>query len=108
MVWPGAASYISARWAMRGFSDALRAELKPHGVHVILVAFAKVASEYWAHNPGSEKNIPERQSMIPVLSPETAAKQIVSGIEQDKQQVIEPWRLRLILALSRIFPGMVK
>jgi short-subunit dehydrogenase len=108
MVWPGATSYIAARWAMRGFSDALRAELKPHGVGVMLVALAKVTSDYWAHNPGSEKNIPDRQSMIPELSPETAAKHIVNGIENDKRQVIEPWQLRFILALLRFFPGMVK
>lgn len=108
MAWPGAASYIAARWAMRGFNDALRAELKPHGIGVILVAFAKVTSDYWTHNPGSEQNIPERQSMIPVLTPEVVAKHIVTGIEHDKQQVIEPWQLRFILALSKFFPGMVK
>jgi len=108
MVWPGATSYIAARWAMRGFNDALRAELKPHGIRVMLVAFAKVTSEYWAHNPGSERNIPDRQSMIPVLSPETVAQYIIAGIERDKQQVIEPWQLRFIVFLCRFFPGMVK
>ncbi len=108
MVWPGAAGYIAARWAMRGFNDSLRMELKPYGITVMLAAFAKVASEYWKHNPGSEEKIPERQSMIPELSPEIAAKHIVAGIEKDKRQVIEPWQLRLVLALSRLFPGMVK
>ncbi len=108
MVWPGAASYIAARWAMRGFTDALRSELTPHGVKVMLVAFAKVTSDYWKHNPGSEANIPTRQSMIPELSPEAAARHIIAGIDQDKQQVIEPRQLRFILGLSKLFPGMVK
>ncbi len=104
MVWPGATSYIAARWAMRGFSNALQAELKPHGVGVVLVAFAKVTSDYWTHNLGSEQKIPERQSMIPILSPETVAKHIIAGIENGKQRVIEPWQLRWIIALSNSFP----
>nr|VFJ42609.1 MAG: Short-chain dehydrogenase [Candidatus Kentron sp. DK] len=108
MVWPGAAAYIAVRWAMRGFTDALRTELSSHGIKVMLVAFAKVTSDYWKNNPGSEQNIPERQSMIPVLSPQDAATHIIRGIEQDKEQVIEPWQLRSIITLARFFPGMVK
>jgi short-subunit dehydrogenase len=108
MVWPGAIGYIAARWAMRGFNDALRVELNPHEISVMLVAFAKVTSSFWEHNPGSEKNIPKRQSMIPELTPEDAAKHIVTGIERDKQCVIEPWQLRSIVTMARFFPGMVK
>ncbi len=107
MVWPGASSYIAARWAMRGFNDALRAELRPHGITVMLVAFAKVTSDYWAHNPGSEDNIPMRQSMIPILAPEEVATHIVTGIERGKRCVIEPWQLRSLITLSKFFPGIV-
>lgn len=108
MVWPGATAYIAARWAIRGFNDALKAELSPQGIKVMLVAFAKVISDYWRNNPGSEQNIPERQSMIPELSPQDAAKYIITGIEQDKKQVIEPWQLRSIITLAKFFPGIVK
>jgi len=108
MVWPGAIGYIAARWAMRGFNDALRAELNPHGITVMLVAFAKVSSEYWENNPGSEANVPKRQSVIPQLSPEQAAKYIVTGIERDKQTIMEPWQLRSIVAMAKFFPKMVK
>lgn len=108
MAWPGAAAYIAARWAVRGFTEALRAELRPHGVRVVLVAFAKVASEYWAHNPGSEERLPERQSLIPVLSSEEAARHIVAGVEGGKERVMEPWQLRAVVALARLLPGIVK
>lgn len=108
MAWPGATAYIAARCAIRGFNEALRTELEPHGIKVMLVAFAKVTSDYWKNNPGSEQNIPERQSMIPVLSPQDAAMHIITGIERDKEQVIAPWQLRSIIALARFFPRMVK
>lgn len=108
MAWPGAAAYIAARWAVRGFTEALRPELRPHGVRVVLVAFAKVASAYWAHNPGSEERLPERQALIPVLSSEEAARHVVAGIEGGKERVMEPWQLRAVVALARLFPGIVK
>lgn len=108
MAWPGAAAYIAARWAVRGFTEALRTELRPHGVRVVLVAFAKVTSEYWAHNPGSEERLPERQSLIPVLSSEEAARHVVAGIEGGRERVMEPWQLRAIVALARLFPGIVR
>jgi len=108
MVWPGAAAYTAARWAMRGFTDALRTELNPHGIKVMLVAFAKVTSGYWENNPRSEQKIPKRQWMIPVLSPQEAAGHIVIGIERGKRQVIKPWQLRFILPWANAFPGMVR
>ncbi|MDH3240168.1 MAG: SDR family NAD(P)-dependent oxidoreductase [Alphaproteobacteria bacterium] len=105
LAWPGAAAYIAARRAMAGFNDALRVELRPHGIAVMLAAFAKVATEYWQNNPGSEKNLPAGQALIPELTPDDAARFIVAGIEKGKSRVIEPRRLRMILALARLFPG---
>ena len=60
LVWPGAAGYTAARWAMRGFTEALRTELEGSGVRTQLIAFAKVKSEYWEHNPGSEERVPKK------------------------------------------------
>ena len=33
-VWPGATGYIAARWALRGFTEALRADLHGSGIEV--------------------------------------------------------------------------
>jgi short-subunit dehydrogenase len=46
--------------------------------------------------------------VIPQLSPEQAAKYIVTGIERDKQTIMEPWQLRSIVAMAKFFPKMVK
>ena len=58
LVWPNAAGYVSARWAMRGFNEALRAELYGTRIGVGLVAFAQVSSSFWEHNPGSWERLP--------------------------------------------------
>jgi uncharacterized protein len=51
LVWPSAAAYISARWAMRGFNEALRAELYGSRIGVSLVGFAQVSSSFWNTTP---------------------------------------------------------
>ena len=47
IVWPGAVAYTAGRWAMRGFTEALRADLSGTGVRTMLATFAAVSSPYW-------------------------------------------------------------
>ena len=58
MPWAGATAYTAARWAMRGLTEALRADLHDTPVRVMLATFAKVASPYWQHNPGAARARP--------------------------------------------------
>src|SRR6516225_10319348 len=57
-VWPGATAYIAARWAIRGLTQALRADLHGCRVGVTLYESAKIESTYWARNSGNLKRIP--------------------------------------------------
>ncbi len=106
MAWPGATAYTSARWAMRGFHEALRADLSGTRIRSMLVTFAKVQSPYWEHNLGSEARVPRAQSIIPTLSVGQAASAIVAGIKGDKDAVVEPFMLRVVLGLNDLFPSM--
>jgi short-subunit dehydrogenase len=106
MAWPGATAYTSARWAMRGFHEALRADLAGSGVHTTLVTFAKVRSSYWEHNLGSETRVPRAQAIIPTLSAAQAAAAIIDGVKRDKAFVVEPLMLRVVLGLNYLFPSV--
>ena len=108
LAWPGATAYTAARWAMRGFTEALRADLAGSGVEVTLATFAKVASEYWSHNAGSEARVPPAQSMMRVLTPEEAARAIADGIERGREYVAEPAALRWVLLTNRLFPSATR
>ena len=108
LVWPGATAYIAARWAMHGFTEALRADFSGTGIRVMLASFAKVASSYWENNPGSEKRLPKAQALMRVLTPEEAAAAIVKGIRRNKCEVIAPFMLRVIFILNRFFPSVTR
>jgi len=105
LVWPGAAAYTASRWAVRGLFEAVRAETTGTGVKAAMVTFAKVQSDYWANNPGSEERLPKAQAAIPVLSVAQAATAILQGLESDRERIVEPFMLRLVLSWAHWFPG---
>jgi uncharacterized protein len=105
--WAGATAYSVARWAMRGLSEALAADLDGTGVDVSLVAPGKVASEYFEHNPGSEERIPGIARVYRTLAPEEAAKAVIFAIEGRRRLVVRPRLLQLTVWWSRHFPWMV-
>ncbi len=106
--WPGATCYTAARWAMRGFSEALASDLSHTGVRTTLALFAKVSSPYWRHNPGSESRVPKAQKMIRVITPVEAAKAVLRGVRRDRRRVVHPWSLKFVLFQARLFPGTTR
>ena len=107
-VWPGAAAYTAARWAVRGFSEALRADLAGTGIGITLVETGAVASSYWDNNPGSRERLPGVSRLIPTLSPDEAAHAIVRGIERNRRLVVAPALMRVIYLQHAVFPGLVQ
>lgn len=101
---PGATAYTSARWAMRGFTHALAADLARTGITVSLAYFAKVQSEYWENNPGSEEMVPRAAALIPTLSPAQAASHLLAGIRSERTVIRGPFMLKLMVALVQVAP----
>ena len=107
-VWPGATAYIAARWAVRGFSEALRADLDGTGIGVTLYESGVVTSHYWEHNPGSRERVPKMGKLVPEVTPEQAANAIVDGVERNKRHVVIPFMMRLTLWNHALFPWAVQ
>jgi short-subunit dehydrogenase len=104
---PGATTYTAARWAMRGFSEALRADLHNTGIRVMLVAPGKVNSPYFENNPNTENRIPKAATfklLYPTLTPNQVASAIVKGILKNKREIIIPFFMKLTVWFARIFP----
>jgi short-subunit dehydrogenase len=108
MVWPGAAAYTAGRWAMRGFAEALRADLHATRIRTLLVTFAQVRSAYWENDPGSESRVPKAQAMIPALTPDQAAHAILTGLRRNQREVIAPFMLRVLVVLNDLFPHVTR
>jgi short-subunit dehydrogenase len=107
-VWPGATTYLAARWAVRGFTEALRADLDGTGIGVTLYESGGVTSPYWKHNPGSYERVPKMGKLIPEVTPEQAANAIVRGVERNKRLIVIPFMMKLTYWLHAVFPGLVQ
>ena len=103
--WPGATGYAAARWALRGFTDALRQDLAGTGVGVMHFLPGKTRSAYFEHNPGSEERIPLVSKLIPTLTSEEVAAALVGGVLRDARDVVVPFMLRLFQLFERLSPG---
>jgi short-subunit dehydrogenase len=106
--WPGATGYAAARWALRGFTEALRQDLAGTGVGVMHFVPGKTSSAYFEHNVGSEERIPLVSKLIPTLTPEQAAAALVGGVRRDAREVVVPFMLRLFWTFERPFPGLTR
>jgi short-subunit dehydrogenase len=107
-VWPGATAYLAARWAVRGFTEALRADLAGTGIRVSLYESGVVQSPYWEQNPGSRERVPKMGRLVPELTAEAAARAIIRGIEREQKLIVTPLMMRLTYWQHAVFPGVVQ
>jgi uncharacterized protein len=106
-VWPGATAYLAARWAVRGFTEALRADLHDTGVGVTLCEAGIVKSSYWEHNPGSQEREPKLGKLVPPLAPEQVGQAIVKGVERNKRLIVIPFMMKLTYLFPRVIQWLM-
>jgi short-subunit dehydrogenase len=107
-VWPGATAYLAARWAVRGFTEALRADLYSTGIGVTLYESGVVKSPYWEHNPGSQERVPKMGLLVPALTPEQVGAAIVRGVEGNKRLVVIPFMMQMTYWQHAVVPWLVQ
>jgi short-subunit dehydrogenase len=109
IVWPGATAYVAARWAMRGFTEALRADLRGTGIAVTFFESGVVETPYWQHNPGSRERVPGIGTfLLRTLTPEEVGEAVVNGIRTRRRLIVLPFMLRVIYALHAVCPWLVR
>lgn len=96
---PYGSTYASSKWAVIGFSDSIRLELKERGlgrVHVTTVCPSYIAT-------GMFEGV-KPPLLIPWLTPEGITQSIFRAIEDNRAFVKEPYLIRWIDLLKGIFP----
>jgi uncharacterized protein len=102
--WQGATGYAVARWAMRGFSEVLRADLHGTAIRVTTMVPGFVDSPYLERNQGGGERIPRISKIFRTLTPEDVATAMVRGVERNRRTVIIPPLLAWVVWLHRLFP----
>lgn len=108
---PGQTAYVASKFAVRGFSESLRNELKGTSVGVTVVHPGGVATSIAenARTPGdvsSEEVARQRAAFRKMLRlpPEIAGETIVQGVERRKARVLVGSDAKLLAAIERVAP----
>ena len=105
---PMRTTYSASKHAVQGFFESLRAELKPHHVHVTVIspgrirtevsqnALAKDGHPHGQMDPGQNKGMP----------PEICAQRIIKGIQRGKKDLLVGRKELLMVFIRKYFPGL--
>lgn len=104
---PGSVAYSAARWAMRGLSNALAADLYRTEIQVGLLVAGQVDSPYFDNNPGSAARLPRITRFLPTLQPEDVAEAALRCVRQRKRQLVVPRAVGVLVWLYRFFPHTI-
>lgn len=106
--WPSSVGYSSARWALRGFHEALCQDLAGSGVRSCHVVFGRVDSPYFDVNAGATENMPAVSRTIRTLTTDECGRVIAKLAWRPRREVIHPFMLRLYVWSHRLAPGLVR
>jgi short-subunit dehydrogenase len=102
---PHKSEYCASKFALAGFSEALRAELAPLGIEVLVVAAGPTDTEFFQHLLEEHGDLPWKES--PPVSPERVARATIRAIRRGRHEIIPSWRAWLLATANRFFPRLV-
>jgi short-subunit dehydrogenase len=110
---PHMAPYSVSKFALTGFSDAIRAELSHDNIFVTTVTpgMMRTGSQIHAKFKGdhaAEYRWFEMSSKLPLasISAERAARKILAACRKGKPALVMPWTAYFIIAANALFPNL--
>ncbi len=102
---PQWAGYCASKFALSGFSEALRAELVPDGIGLLLVLPGVTKTDFGSRLIANSTH--QKLVLSTGIAPEFVAKSVFEGVIRRKNELIVGTdSLRMILA-NRFFPRWV-
>jgi short-subunit dehydrogenase len=100
---PGMFFYNAAKAGLAAASEGLRAEMKPHGIHVVTVYPGPVTSDMEAAGRAAYEQTAATK-YTPTGAPDVLARMIAGAVAKKRDRVVYP----RLYGLSRHFPNMTR
>jgi short-subunit dehydrogenase len=98
--------YDASKFGVRGFTDALRREVRIHGIRVSGVYPGPVATEFSQHTHTNRKTGLHTPAWLELTS-EQVAEAIYRLTLHPRRQVVQPWYMHFAIAINALFPGLI-
>jgi short-subunit dehydrogenase len=102
---PGKSEYCASKFALHGFSDALRAELAAEGIDLLLVSPSTTVTEFGDHVLDSPH--PPRRNGWGAMSAEAVAARTLRAMRSGRHEVILSLPGKLLVWLDRLAPPLL-
>lgn len=98
--------YAASKFGLRGFTEALRREIKAWGIHVTVIYPGPVRTSF-AQEDVMKRRTGIRSPRVIVLDPEDVAKAVVNSIHRHRRSLVLPVVMRPIVWLNQIWPNLI-
>lgn len=104
-------AYSATKHAVSAYSQQLRLELGPKGLHVLLVSPGPIARDeprtYSQDTslPASARK-PGAGVKVSLIQPDWLARRILRSCEKRRPELVVPGKARLVFAISALWPGL--
>jgi short-subunit dehydrogenase len=105
----GFTAYCGAKHAVTGFTQALRSEMKPHGVRVSLLCPPDTDTPMLAEeNASKPRETAALSESGGVLSADEVASALLKGLSRNQAVIVPGAAARAVVFGQRVFPGLVE
>ncbi len=105
--------YPASKFALAAYSQQLRMELGPKGLHTLLVCPGPIARQdatpryaEKTRNLPDESNRPAAGAKLKSIDPDWLAKKILDACEQRRPELVVPWKARFLCCLAQLSPTL--
>jgi short-subunit dehydrogenase len=100
---PKKSEYCASKFALHGLSDALRSELAPEGIDMLIVSPSTTDTEFFDVALGDKRKLPW---LTRGQSPDAVARAAVRAMERGKHEVILTIGGKAMVWFDRLFPTL--
>jgi NADP-dependent 3-hydroxy acid dehydrogenase YdfG len=98
--------YAAGKFAVRGFSEALRREVAPWGIQISEIYPGGVTTEFGSHAGIKRKTRTTTPTWLQ-LTPDDVARAVLGLVRRPRPRLIIPWAFRLVASANQWFPWLV-
>ncbi|HNN13140.1 MAG TPA: SDR family NAD(P)-dependent oxidoreductase [Anaerolineales bacterium] len=104
---PLISSYSASKFGARAFTDALRREVRPFGIHVSGIYPGPASTEFGQHIGRNQAYKSFRSKINIRMTSEYVAHRIIDVAKRPRRSLVIPWWFRIPVTLEALFPVVV-